>query len=419
VRLKNLQEVPAYQLCCGCGLCAYLHPKTINMVDSASFGRRPKFSDSASNSEEYRLAFELCPGVNISQNESSFRDKELIRPVPGKWGPIYEIYEGYAADPYIRYKGSSGGVMSAISLYCLEQEGMYGVLHTSADDKNPYLNKTILSRNLYSLLKGAGSRYSPASPCENLQMIEFATSPCVFVGKPCDVSAVNNARRHKPSLNEKVGLTMACFCAGTPSTNGTYEMLKRMQITSPADLTGLRYRGHGWPGKAVAEVFGNDNQMAHKELTYEQTWGEILEKYRQWRCYICPDHTGELADISVGDPWYRKETDGNNGYSMILIRSRLGQVIIEKAISAGYLILEKADPKILPASQPGFPFARSALWGRLFALRLSGAPIPSYKGFSLLDSWIKDLNLKNKAKSIIGTFKRVKKKHLRKTQIYL
>ena len=39
-------------------------------------------------------------------------------------GYALEIWEGYAADPEIRRLGSSGGLLSALALYCLEKEGM-------------------------------------------------------------------------------------------------------------------------------------------------------------------------------------------------------------------------------------------------------------------------------------------------------
>ena len=66
---------------------------------------------------------------------------------------------------------------------------MHGVLHTAANAKRPYLNETVMSKTRASIINAAGSRYSPASPCEKLQEIEDAPSPCVFIGKPCDVAA--------------------------------------------------------------------------------------------------------------------------------------------------------------------------------------------------------------------------------------
>ncbi|HNY47272.1 MAG TPA: Coenzyme F420 hydrogenase/dehydrogenase, beta subunit C-terminal domain, partial [Casimicrobium sp.] len=72
-------------------------------------------------------------------------------------------------------------------------------------------------------------------------------------------------------------------------------MLKRMGVDDPAKVTSLRYRGHGWPGRATVS-FRTDGRIETHDLSYEQSWGEVLQKYRQWRCYICPDHSGEFAD---------------------------------------------------------------------------------------------------------------------------
>ena len=104
------------------------------------------------------------------------------------------------------------------------------------------------------------------------------------------------------SGNFRLEIVIAFFCAGTPTTAGTVEMLRRMGVEDPASLVSLRYRGDGWPGRAVAVSRGPDGAAARSELSYEQSWGEVLADHKQRRCKLCPDHTGEFADIAVGDP---------------------------------------------------------------------------------------------------------------------
>ena len=82
-------------------------------------------------------------------------------------GFALEIWEGYAADPEIRRQGSSGGLLSALALYCLEKEGMGFVLHTGMDETKPWTNKTVQSRDRSEILARTGSRYAPASPAMN------------------------------------------------------------------------------------------------------------------------------------------------------------------------------------------------------------------------------------------------------------
>jgi len=81
-------------------------------------------------------------------------------------GPTIEIWEGFAKDPAIRYRASSGGILSAIAAYCLEKENMEFVLHVGMDQSKPWNNKTVQSRNRDDLFARTGSRYAPSSPCE-------------------------------------------------------------------------------------------------------------------------------------------------------------------------------------------------------------------------------------------------------------
>jgi len=415
-RITTLADVPAYQLCCGCGVCAYLYSQEIEMVDAPSLGRRPRFFESDKADESFLQALDVCPGIKLAHSSDKFKKEGLIESLKKSWGPIFEVWEGYAADPEIRHKGSSGGAITAISLYCLEQGNMTGVLHIAAEPEKPYLNTTVLSKDRDALLSGIGSRYSPASPCEKLGDVEKLTGLGVVVGKPCDIAAVQNVRKFKKELDSKLGLTVACFCAGTPSTDGTLEMLRQMGVDDLDQLTGLRYRGHGWPGTTKAEPLTGDRNNVPRELSYEESWGDILQKYRQWRCYICPDHTGEFADLAIGDPWYKKREEKDHGRSLILVRSSNGKKILSEAIAKGYLVAEKKGEEVLPASQPNLQNTRARLWGQLTALKMVGAPCPDYSGFSLKSNWMDGLSLRGKLRSVLGTVKRIYVKKINQRQ---
>ena len=334
-KIKSYQDIAEYQLCCGCGVCGYLNPEKYSIVDVTAFGKRPLTKSGNEGPDEDVSS--VCPGVSIGHEYAVLKQPDLIEELTAAWGPVFCLWEVAAADPEIRYKGSSGGAISALSLYCIEKEGMSGALQVSSDPKKPYMNTNVLSRSREDILAAAGSRYAPASPCEDLGLVEQAESACVFIGKPCDVVGALNAANLKSELNEKLGLTIACFCAGTPSTAGTLQMLYTMGVEDAATVQSLRYRGHGWPGNATVE-YQNGKEIKSSSLTYAEAWGDLLQKHRQWRCYICPDHTGEFADIAVGDPWYRQFGKDEVGTSLVLARTLKGRDIIEKALSAGYIV---------------------------------------------------------------------------------
>ncbi len=407
-KIQNVIDVAKNQLCTGCGACAFVDP-SVEMIDVFDQGRRPAQTGPLDPS----AGMSVCPGAALAHEPNDW-PTDFIPELAAGWGPVLELWEGFAVDDELRFAGSSGGAASGLSLFCLEQKGMDGVLHTGAQKERPYLNETVFSRTRSDLLERTGSRYAPASPCAQLSTIENAENPSVFIGKPCDVAATHKARKLRPDLDKKLGLSIAIFCAGTPSTEGTFEMIKAMGCENPDAATSVRYRGRGWPGMAEV-VYQDDSQQGKtSQMTYADSWGNILQKKRQWRCYICLDHTGEFADLAVGDPWYRPIPKGEPGRSLILVRSERGRAILHEAMEKGYIQAERVGPEKLPASQVGFQALRGKIWGRRLMLRLMGVPFPKYRNMPMFRFWLKDLSFSEKLRSVLGTFKRIFVKKLNK-----
>ena len=417
-KIQTIEDIAAWQLCCGCGACAALYPDQIEMFDALDYGRRPRFRD-GTDPVVAQDAMAVCPGIELNRLSMPYDQLEGQR-FFDVWGPVLGVWEGHATDPDIRYEGSSGGAATALAMFAMEQLNMEGTLHTRARKDIPYLNETTFSKTKQDLLAGAGSRYAPASPCDGLGRIEQADGPCVFIGKPCDVAGVQKAIMLRPRLADKIGLTIAFFCAGTPSTSGTLQMLRQMGIEDPASVVSLRYRGRGWPGNAVAEYIDQNGQKQRKELTYDQSWGDILQKYRQWRCYICPDHIGEYADIAVADAWHRKVEEHQPGRSIIIARTPRGLEIARKALAAGFLALDPAQPEILSQCMPWQTSLKAQLWARLKTLALMRVPTPEYQDFNLYKLWKSELPINVKFHSVLSTAKRifVKKLFLKRDGIF-
>ncbi len=397
-QVQSIQDVVAWGQCIGCGACHYACTKGgVSLVNVLNQGIRPVFSGECANCT---TCLSVCPGHFVDGNmavrdclEESIQDPDV--------GPILEIWEGFASDPEIRYKGSSGGLLSAISLYCLECEGMEFVLHSGMDNANPLQNKTRASRTREDILSCTGSRYAPASPCDSLGLIEKAEKPCVFIGKPCDAAAVAMARETRPDLDKRLGLVLTFFCAGTPSTQGTMTLLDQLGA-SPDVINDLRYRGEGWPG--TFKVIRPDDSLAGS-LTYKQSWGR-LTKFTPFRCRVCPDGVGRVADISCGDAWHRHGTEGDPGRSLVLVRTKRGREILQRAIAAGYIQLEPSGLAEVKRAQTNLLAKRREIYGRLSALRLLAIPTPRFVNFSLFSSWIR-LPPTLMVKTIFGTLRRL------------
>jgi coenzyme F420 hydrogenase subunit beta len=231
------------------------------------------------------------------------------------------------------------------------------------------------------------------------------------IGKPCDVAATRRAAGLRPALAEKVGLTVAIFCAGTPSTRATADAIRDLGV-EPADVDRVDYRGEGWPGSfRVRTSTGEEATM-----TYEEAWGGVLTKQRQWRCLICPDHTGEFADLSVGDPWYREIDDGEPGSSLVVIRTEKGRAALAAALEDGALDGVELPVERLRQSQPSLRQTRGEVWGRVLTMRSLGLPAPRYRGMPSFRLWWR-LSLAGKRTSTLGTWRRARQRGLRRPEV--
>lgn len=407
-RIKTLKDVVDWRLCLGCGACAWVCPSHVKLMDFFEEGIRPVVTD-GKDCESCRRCLEVCPGV-----ESDFTPwpDETAGPHASKsgeaiafereWGPITGIWEGYATDDDIRYKGSSGGALTALGAYCLEVLGMHGVLHIAQDPGEPIRNRTRMSRSREELLASAGSRYSPASVCNGLGMVENAPAPCVIIGKPSEIAALRNARKMSPELDRNVGVTLSFFCAESPSTKGTAALLEKLEV-DPASVANLRYRGFGWPGH-FAPVREGEAEPCHK-IPYGESWA-FLQRYRPWSVHLWPDGGGELADISCGDPWYEKPDGVNPGFSLVVARTAKGREIVEGAMAAGYLTLTPAESWKLADSQRGLLEKKGEIRGRRVAMKMMNLPVTRLKGLDLKPAW-RRLGTVDKIKAILGTLRRV------------
>jgi len=396
-QVKNIQDVVDWGLCTGCGACHSACEKGgVRLINIEKVGIRPRFDSDLCAKCTACLA--VCPGYEVDARLAVGNATHEAGNC--EYGGAIEIWEGYAADPEIRHSASSGGVLSALAVFCLEREGADFVLHTAMKEDEPWANETVRSRSRDEILSRTGSRYAPASPCEGLRLIEEAPGKAVFIGKPCDTAAVFKMRGLRPELDRKLGLVLTFFCAGTPSSRGTLDLLNTLNVDA-AKVTSVRFRGNGWPGRfRVMEDSGKE-----RSASYSESWG-ALTRYRPQRCHLCPDGLGRVADIACGDAWDRFEENGDAGRSLIIVRTSHGRDMLRRAMEAGYVVANRTGSFQVIRAQSNLLARRREIFGRLAAMKMLGVPTPRLLGFSLFRSWLR-LPLKTKVKTVAGTVLRL------------
>lgn len=295
------------------------------------------------------------------------------------WGEYVSVYEGYAANGDIRFKASSGGALTAISIYLLQSGLVDGIIHVGAASSNPMETETFVSRTIEEVLQHMGSRYSISSPLLNLLTIIKPGETYAFIGKPCDVAAVQRYRQVNPQVEKQIKICLSFFCAGIPSEEINEQLLNVMGTTKNR-VKEFQYRGNGWPGYATAI----DNDGTVHQISYQDAWGKYLGRDVNRICRYCMDGIGEFADIACADFWYlndgKPDFSEHEGRNIIICRSMFAEDVVRQASVKGFLISSDCSGIMneFDKYQPYQFSRRVTMKSRVLALRMFGRFAPKY-----------------------------------------
>ncbi|MCF7553842.1 Coenzyme F420 hydrogenase/dehydrogenase, beta subunit C-terminal domain [Pseudonocardia sp. WMMC193] len=355
--------------CSGCGACTFLDPGLEMRLGEEGFVRPVSVADGPDGRAIRGRFKETCPGVRVRAPRASGR---RVHPV---LGPYVEVYVGWAKDPDIQRRGSSGGVLTALAAWLVETGRMPATTVARRSVDPPTGTVITVATSAAEVRGSAGSRYAPASALGGIPGRRLLP---MIVAKPCEADAARRLAGEAPPL------LLSFFCAGVPSQRAT-DSLVRLLGADPASVTELAYRGDGWPGEfRVADGVGRGGR-----LSYDESWGAHLGRALQDRCRICPDGTGEHADVAVGDFWQADEhgypvfADGE-GRSAVIARTPRGAAVLLEAQAAGVIVLEPATPDAVAGIQPFQRLRRTTLLGRLVGRRLAGRAVPRITGYGLV-----------------------------------
>ena len=353
----------------------------------------PFMNDSLSHKEKV-LVRDTCPAIHIEAT-----------PHKGTWGAMKYICQAWSGDDGIRHKAASGGVVTSLAIFLLESNKVDGILQVGVRDDNYLYNELKVSRTREEVIKNAQSRYAPALVFHRIKEILDTDDACYgFIGKPCDMAAMQNFIREFQQYEGRIKFYISIFCAGMPSYNATIQTWQ--QSGHKDEPIKLKYRGDGWPGNFQADF--KDGSTYH--ISYNESWGEILGKQLGFRCKICPDGIGMLADVSVGDSWNTKngypDFTEDDGKCFCMVRSEKGDELLESAAQQGYIEKQSIELNKIQEQQP-YQWERRKLVGwRILAVQLYTRGLLSFTGLSIFRQAIK-ANLWKGIRNSLGTYKRI------------
>jgi len=373
-----LETIVGQGLCMGCGLCEGVLGKAVLTLEMKGEGGERPVAAEPLDEEAVRLLNAVCPGVRSEGYAPKTPDPKVdVHPI---WGPTRMMATGHAGDPAVRHHASSGGALSALAIHLLDSGEVDFILHVAASKERPARSARTLSFDAAEVLAASGSRYGPAAPLTDFKAVLDLGQPFAFVGKACDIQAIRNYAKIDPRVDQLVRYTLNFFCGGISEFGKTMDYVRRSGLVED-DLAQVRYRGDGCPGPMVLKA--HDGRAFN--YSYNEVWEDEARWQLQFRCKICPDALGDLADISVADVWPggRPDTEGL-GFNGFIARTARGERLLRKAVDAGAVVLtEPLTYDGLELAQGAQMRKKQALNARLRAMRDADAATPTFHNLRL------------------------------------
>jgi coenzyme F420 hydrogenase subunit beta len=237
----------------------------------------------------------------------------------------------------IRGKGrfQNGGAVSALIAFGLKTGMIKAAALTGREGLVP---TPVLATSEEEVFACATSKYTAAPTITSVN--EYSRSgrdKLGVVGTPCQITAVAQAKLDplkREDFRDPVALTIGLLCTWAVDTRKFIPL-----VSGRTDIGKVISMDVPPPPAAVMEIH-----------TAEGSFSIPIEEIRKTvpgGCAICPDMTAELADISVG------AMEGDTTWNTLIVRTARGAVLVEQAVSQGYLELVKMPAENLANLKQG------------------------------------------------------------------
>ncbi|MDQ6783595.1 MAG: Coenzyme F420 hydrogenase/dehydrogenase, beta subunit C-terminal domain [Actinomycetota bacterium] len=231
-----------------------------------------------------------------------------------------------ATDPEVHERGQDGGLVSAILLWCLDNDRIDAALVSYLEgDGSTWKAVPGVARTREELLASAGSRYTySANTLAYAEAVESGAERLALVGMSCQSSVPGVMRARKAGkTGRRMGLSIGLLCSKTFDDAIFDELFDARYGLKRADIVKMNIKG----------VF----QLWMRDGSYHEV---PLKECRAWTregCKTCPDFAAEHADISTGG------IGADNAWTLTIVRTDAGREILAGMVADGVIETRSAD----------------------------------------------------------------------------
>lgn len=301
--------------------------------------------------------------------------REALDRYLGAWDACYL---GHAAQDQVRACAASGGMVSALLIYLLQQGIIEGALVSQVEARDGGIQASpYIARTREEILQGQGSIYMEFPWMRQVYpLLKAAEGSLAVVGLPCQIQALRHREAHDPQLAHKVKAHIALVCGRSSSKRLLLNVLARKGIRE-SDVTGIRFREGPWRGRMHLWLRdGSEVTFPFEDFSLYRN----LHFYCEKRCLRCQDLLGEHADIVCGDAWLHELKERPVKHSLVISRMPQATEWIEEMAGDGSLVMYSVPPEtVFRAQRRGLIPAKRGKQAKARLSRLFGYRMP-YQG---------------------------------------
>jgi coenzyme F420 hydrogenase subunit beta len=287
-----------------------------------------------------------------------------------------EAYAVRSLVPRILENASSGGIITATAHHLLSTGQVTGVVATSLaygpDGPRP---RSMIARDIETLLACQGSKYCPVSIHEAIEPLRHRGERIAFIGTPCQIAAVRMLMEQADWLRSAVRFVIGSFCGGMKSYKEMDALIRRQGV-QPAEVVRFAFRGGGQPGRmTIEDVHGKKCERPYPDYVTDTGYRKLD------RCRLCVDGTAELADLASGDAWLPRFMKSGKTWSIAIARNEDAARLLREMKEKGILEVQPiSQDEIRHSQRSNLSSKKKRMTARRRLYRILGRPTPVYDG---------------------------------------
>ncbi|MEI0799464.1 glycosyltransferase [Brachyspira intermedia] len=344
-----IDEVIKKDMCIGCGICANVCPhKCLDIKLNKYKEYNPYFNHNKCTN--CGICLKYCPHSQIN----ILKELDKVKQNPEYYGTENsKYYVAHDIEDSNRIKSASGGIVTLIAKYMLENKIVDGIIHGEMveNNRNGIHYQACISNTIDEIDNRRSSFYFAFTFDNIIKQLKNSKGSYLFIGVPCIIRAVKKLINENKSYQNIKIFTIALSCSHNVNGLFTDYLADSLNIDKKEKYkVNLRYKDKSMidANNFLNAYIGRNFLIKENRFKtiFTDTWRSYY--FAMNVCNYCSDFWGKYADVSIKDAWGRWANEDRLNKSIVISRNTLINEIIEKDKNIFY---EKLDLEEMVNSQ--------------------------------------------------------------------